>query len=49
VLPDPRFDVGMRRTADLARTVGLTTTPLAVDLPAEREAAMQAAAEAGPN
>lgn len=63
VLPDPRFDVGMSRSADLARTVGLTATPLeqtaadvvawdrergepplAVDLPAEREAALLAAA-----
>ena len=63
VLPDPRFDVGMRRDAALARTVGLTATPLeqtaadvvawdrergepplAVDLPAEREAALLAAA-----
>ena len=63
VLPDPRFDVGMRRSAELARTVGLTATPLeqtaadvvawdrergepalAVDLPAEREAALLAAA-----
>jgi 2'-hydroxyisoflavone reductase len=62
VLPDPRFDVGMRRSAALARTVGLTATPveqtaadvaawdrergeppLAVDLPAEREAALLAA------
>lgn len=65
VLPDPRFDVGMRRNADLARTVGLTSTPLeqtaadvvawdrergepalAVDLPADREAALLAAAGA---
>jgi 2'-hydroxyisoflavone reductase len=62
---DPRFDVGMRRSAALARTVGLTATPLeqtaadvvawdrergepalAVDLAADREAALQAAAEA---
>ncbi len=65
VLPDPVFDVGMRRSAALARTVGLTATPLeqtaadvvawdrergtpplAVDLPAEQEAAMLAAAQA---
>ena len=65
VLADPRFDVGMRRNADLARTVGLTSTPLeqtaadvvawdrergepplAVDLPADREAALLAAAGA---
>jgi len=65
VLPDPRFDVGMRRDAGLARTVGLTATPLeqtaadvvawdrergepalAVDLPAEAEAALLAAAGA---
>lgn len=63
VLADPAFDAGMRRTADLARTVGLTATPLeqtaadvvawdrergepplAVDLPADREAALLAAA-----
>lgn len=65
VLPDAKFDIGMRRSADLARTVGLTATPLeqtaadvvawdrergepplVVDLPAEREAALLAAAEA---
>ena len=65
VLPDPRFDVGMRRSAALARTVGLTATPLeqtaadvgawdrgrgepplAVDLPADRDAALRATAEA---
>jgi 2'-hydroxyisoflavone reductase len=65
VLPDPRFDVGMRRDAALARSVGLTSTPLeqtaadvvawdrergepplAVDLPADREAALRTAAEA---
>lgn len=65
VLPDPRHDVGMRRSGALARTVGLTATPLertaadvvawdrergepplAVDLPAEREAALQAEADA---
>jgi 2'-hydroxyisoflavone reductase len=64
VLPNPRADVGMRRSAALARTVGLTSTPLeqtaadvvawdrergepplVVDLPADREAALQAAAE----
>jgi 2'-hydroxyisoflavone reductase len=63
VLPNPRSDVGMRRSAALARTVGLTATPLeqtaadvvawdrergepalAVDLPAEAEAALAAAA-----
>lgn len=63
VLPDPRHDTGMRRSGDLARTVGLTATPLeqtaadvvawdrgrgepplSVDLPAEAEAALQAAA-----
>ncbi len=66
VLPDPRHDVGMRRSAALARTVGLTATPLeqtaadvvawdrergepplAVDLPADTEAALLAAAGAG--
>jgi 2'-hydroxyisoflavone reductase len=63
VLPKPRSDVGMRRSAALARAAGLTATPLeqtaadvvawdrgrgepplAVDLPAEREAALLAAA-----
>ncbi|MGY1752963.1 NAD-dependent epimerase/dehydratase family protein [Blastococcus sp. SYSU D01042] len=65
VLPKPRSDVGMRRSAALARAVGLTATPLeqtaadvvawdrgrgepplAVDLPAEREDALLAAATA---
>lgn len=64
-VPDPRFDIGMRRSAALARGVGLTATPLeqtaadvvawdrergepalAVDLPADREAALLAAAGA---
>jgi 2'-hydroxyisoflavone reductase len=64
VIPDAAYDIGMRRSADLARSVGLTATPLeqtaadvvawdrergepplAVDLPADREAALQAAAE----
>ena len=63
VLPKPGSDVGMRRSAALARAAGLTATPLeqtaadvvawdrgrgepplAVDLPAEREAALLAAA-----
>ncbi len=65
VLPDPRFDTGMQRSGALARSVGLTATPLeqtaadvvawdrergepalAVDLPADREAALLAAAGA---
>lgn len=62
-IPDAAYDIGMRRSADLARSVGLTATPLEqtaadvvawdrergepplkVDLPADREAALQAAA-----